>query len=173
MCILGFVLWLIIGRRIALPHATALMRLTREKTNRDWILMLAIGGGVRDVATPPPPAPLAHRPLAVNSANNKPTTGQQQPRRLLSPGPETPSGTPVGDKSTTMSQQQSFKPGSSPSGTGGATATEDLNLRELDEALLDQHHHQQQHGMCAMGPGRARKAGSLPPMNTTPVWVPR
>ena len=101
--------------------------------------------GARD-ATPPPPAPMAHRPLVVN--NNK---MQQQPR-LLSPGPETPSSTPV--SSGTMSQQHSIK--TSPVGGAG-----EFNLRELDEAL------EQQQQL-----GRTRKASSMPPANA-PVWVPR
>jgi len=125
--------------------------------------LISAGGAARD-ATPPPPAPLAHRPLAVStssgsSINSKPSPVQQQSNRRLSPGPETPSSTPIGG----MSQYQSLK--TSPTAAGDA-APGDMNLRELDEVLHEQHHH------LGSSSGRARKSNSVPP-SSNPVWVPR
>ena len=107
--------------------------------------------GARD-ATPPPPAPLAHRPAHPTNAM-KQLNSSRSPLRSPS-GPDTPP-TPPGSTMRDLSKSSSQPP-------AGASH---LNLEELDEPL--------DHS------ARNRKASSMPAVsyspqsNSPPVWVPR
>lgn len=113
-----------------------------------WHENMMTCAGARD-ATPPPPAPLAHRPA---HPTNVMKLSSRSPLRSPS-GPDTPP-TPPG--STMRDLKSSSQP---PAGTSH------LNLEELDESL--------DHS------ARNRKASSMPAVsyspqsNSPPVWVPR